>query len=68
MDKVIVGGIYMCGFFKKMFIIDTLDLKDHVSVTWIGDISPDAKDNFSIDAMYQDRFVGMATDLLKVLT
>jgi hypothetical protein len=68
MDDVIVGGIYMCGFFKKMFIVNTLGLNDFVTVSWIGDVPSDAKEEFSTDAMSHDYFVGMSTDLLKVLT
>lgn len=68
MSYVVVGGIYMCGFFKKMFIVNTLDLKDNVTVTWIDDAPPDAKDSFSTDAMERDTFIAMSTDLLKAIT
>ena len=68
MNEVVVGGIYMCGFFKKMFIVNTIDMMDTVSVSWIGDISTDAKDEFSTNAMSHDYFIGMSTELLKVLT
>ena len=68
MNEVVVGGIYMCGFFKKMFIVNTIDMMDTVSVSWIGDTPTDAKDEFSTNAMSHDYFIGMSTELLKVLT
>lgn len=64
MHGIKINGIYKCKYFDQLYVVVFVSDQKQVYVSWIGDNPHAAINPFGIPAMQNDKFVGIASDLL----